>query len=380
MKKNILLLVPSLAVGGQERVAVNTSEILADKYQVTMAVFDYKDCKFKPKCEVIDIAIPPLAGKINKFINVIKRSIMIRKIKKQLKIDVTFSFGSTANLVNILSRGKDRAIVSVRGYNEMKKIRNTKLIYNKADKICCVSYKMAVDLIDINNISKDKVTVLYNPYDTGKIKEQAQGGIGQEISYPTIVSVGRLTSVKGYRHLLKAVKVALKDIAELKLLLLGDGELREELIEYTKELGIEKHVIFAGYQSNPYSYVDKCNLYVLSSINEGFPNALVEAMACGVPVISTDCKTGPREILVKEFENKVAEDIEYADYGVLVPPFSSHDSDEDKKDQLLAQAIVNILSSKECYKHYQTKSVERAKDFSNERYREAFINIIDSLD
>lgn len=379
MKKNILILVPSLKMGGQEKVAVHTSKLLSDTYQLWMAVFNNKNVAFEPKCEVIDINVPPLDGKLNKVINVIKRVNKIKLIKKNLKIDVTLSFGLTANLVNVLSQYKDMTLVSIRGYNQVKKSIISRLVYNKANKICCVSHKMAEDLINIHNISKDKVAVLYNPYNYGEIQELSNRSIDMEISHPSIISVGRLVNDKGYHHLLRALKIAIKDIKDLKLFFVGDGILKEELIKQAIELGIENNVIFVGYKDNPYSYIKKCDLFVLPSINEGFPNALVEAMACGIPVIATDCKTGPREILTKTSENKVTEKIEYGEFGILVPPFESNYSNEIEKEQFLATAIIEMLKNKKRYEYYRIKSVQRVNDFTKDRYKNTLINLIESL-
>ena len=114
--------------------------------------------------------------------------------------------------------------------------------------------------------------------------------------------------------------------------------------KYAQAAGIAQHIIFAGFQPNPYSYEAKCDLYVLSSINEGFPNTLVEALACGLPIVAADCKTGPREILMERYEDKTAQGLERVDYGILVPPFAADDSCEPEKDELLAQAIVEMLT------------------------------------
>src|SRR5690606_21232893 len=107
-------------------------------------------------------------------------------------------------------RFKDKTVVSVHGFKSISKNIINKLVYNKANSVYCVSYKMALNLIESCNVSEEKVSVVYNPYDLESIQAQSKQIIEREITYPTIVSVGRLTSVKGYRQLLKSFKIALK--------------------------------------------------------------------------------------------------------------------------------------------------------------------------
>lgn len=383
MKENLLLLVPSLASGGQEKVVARTSDILANDYNVTIAIFNSKNIKYNVKCNMIDINIPSSKGFLGKIINVIQRCSAIKKVKKENKIDVTISFGTTANIINALTSTMGKNYVSVRGYSSINNTIASRIfwryIYSKSNGVISVSKKMSADIQRIYSIPKEKLYTLYNPYDCDECLKLAKEEILMELPYPTIVSMGRITSVKGYHHLLKALKIALTNISNLKLILIGEGELKNELLKYSKNLGIERNVSFVNFQSNPYSYIGKCHLYILSSINEGFPNALVESMACGIPVIATDCYTGPREIITERFEDKVAEGIEYSDFGVLIPPFISDDSDESEKDKMLAKAIVGMLNDKERYEYYQKRSLERAKTFSKEKYKEYLINIIKGL-
>jgi glycosyltransferase involved in cell wall biosynthesis len=384
MKKSILFLVPNIGIGGQQRVTINTANILKNDYSVSLSIFCKQDQNYEYEGNLINLKIPPLKGKIRKLISLLKRVQAIKTVKKELDNYCTISFGNSANLVNILSKSKGRSYVSIRGYRSLSQKRISQIfwryLYKRVDGIISVSEKMSREIENLYSLPKEKVFTIYNPYDINLIQKQSEESIDLYITSPTIVSVGRMAEIKGYHHLLNALKIASVTIENIRLLLVGDGVIKDQLVSYAKEIGVGERVTFVGFQSNPYSYIVKCNVYVLSSINEGFPNALVEAMSCGVPVIAADCKTGPREILTAKFQDKIADNIEYADYGVLVPPFQADNSDEIGKDKLLSEAIVELLTNPERYKHYKDKSLERAKEFSYELYKENIVKIIESID
>lgn len=380
-KKKLLVLVPNIGIGGQERVAVNTVNILKEDYNTVLAVFYKEEYSYEFYGTLFNLELPPVHGIFNMLLNLVSRARALKKLKREYEIDVTMSFGTSANLANALAKTSDKVLVSIRGYGSLSGSRWGKiigrLVYREADTVVTVAKKLSGDLANLYQIPVGKVKTLYNPYDMATISEKADESIPMTIDSPAIVSVGRMQKIKGYRHLLNAMTLVIKAIPHARLILVGDGDEMTALREYAEKVGLVDHVTFAGFQSNPYSYEAKCDLYVLSSISEGFPNAMAEAMACGLPVVATDCKTGPREILMKNFDDKTAEEIEYADYGVLVPPFASDESHEPEKDQMLAKAIIEMLTNHERCNHYKVKSIERSGEFSFARYRRNIIKIIE---
>lgn len=381
MKKNLLLIVPSLRHGGQERVAVNTVAILKSDYNVTLVVFTMNEAVYNVECQAIDLDIPARNGYYYKLLNIFRRRRSLNKLKRELKIDVSISFGNSANLANVLSKDSDKTIVSVHGYSAMSGLYFKRIIdryvYRSAESVICVAKKITKDLMACHRLPEDKVFTLHNPYDFDSIADQAQVSITYEIRHPAIITMGRLEKVKGYRHLLRAFSIVQQHLPDTTLIFVGEGKLRKELEMMAADLGLKDHVAFLGFQINPFSYIAKCDLFVLSSINEGFPNALVEAMVCAIPAIATDCKSGPREILSDSNYDTVATEAEYADYGILIPPYAADDSNQPELDQLFADAMLRILNDQEICQYYQEKARERARAFSLDVYEHKIIEIIE---
>jgi glycosyltransferase involved in cell wall biosynthesis len=175
-----------------------------------------------------------------------------------------------------------------------------KILYKRAKAVIVVSRKAANNLTRKIGVRKDSLHVIYNPIDiesiSEKSKEEPQHDWLNNKKYPVILGAGRLTMPKDFSTLIKAFN-CLRKKRRAKLIILGEGGKRKELEKLIRELNLQSDVDMPGFVSNPYSYMSKSDVFVLSSKYEGFGNVLVEAMACGVSVVSTNCPGGPAEIL-----------------------------------------------------------------------------------
>lgn len=390
-KKSFMLIVPMLHQGGFERVCVTTARLLEPFFDVYIVMFDSKDIAYDIKgLNVIDLHIGVKKDIVSKALNVVKRSLAVRKLKSQLDIDISYSFGPTANIVNVFSGTKSEIWVGIRSYMDMGNEHKIRLFSRRSDKVLCCSKVIEEEVTAKYNCRK--AVTLYNPIDVKDLRSKAKEDslrLPWESHEHIIVSMGREDDVKGFWHLLKSFSLVQKDIPDAKLMIIGDGDF-EEYILLAKELGVGEQVYFTGMKKNPFPYLNKAQVYVLTSYNEGFPNALIEAMALGIPVIATDCLTGPREILLKEYisETKDTGDIAdegkravYGDYGVLIPNMSSEknmnaDTVSDEEIELAGE-IKRMMTDEEYRKAYSAAAVKRAQDFSNEYYVECIRKLME---
>lgn len=220
-----------------------------------------------------------------------------------------------------------------------------RLTYRYASGVITVSSGVADTLARIAAIPRNSIHVIYDPVVVPGFEADAQAPLehpwftaGQP---PVVLGVGSLTPQKDFSTLIRAFAQARQKM-ELRLVLLGEGEMRGELERLASSLGVSADVALPGWVGNPYSYMSRAGVFVLSSRWEGFGLALAEALACGTPVVSTDCLSGPSEIL------------ERGKYGALVPVQNAED---------MARAIVRML---ECPPE-PTKLRARGYEFSLER-------------
>jgi glycosyltransferase involved in cell wall biosynthesis len=170
-------------------------------------------------------------------------------------------------------------------------------LYKRADRIVCLSDSMLNDLVEHFGLSREKMVRIYNPVDTEKVRELAEiGGSPYHGPGPHLVAAGRLSKEKGFDLLLNAMPAVLVRSPNAQLAILGDGPLRTDLTDQAERLGLNGAVHFLGFQPNPWPYFKYADLFVLPSRHEGFPNAMLEALTLGVPVVAADCSGGIREI------------------------------------------------------------------------------------
>ena len=379
-KKNLAIIIPTLRGGGAERAASNLSLHLPEEYHKYIILYDTEKMDYAYKGELIDLNTKVIVNPLGKIKNFIKRIYKVKKLKKELKIDTTISFLEGSNIINIFTKQRDKVIISVRNfkskssegfYGKLYKLL-IQVFYNKADIIVVVSKAIKRDLIENFGLNKEKIIVIYNFYEIEKINELAREVLEDEyieiFNNPVVITAGSLTRQKGHWHLIRTFKKVKEEVPDAMLVILGQGKLEAYLKKLTKDLGLEKDVHFLGYKKNPFKYIARSTVYTFPSLFEGFPNALCEAMACGVTVISSDCKSGPREILAPDTDiDQQAKEIEYVKYGILLPVCDGNYYDAGdpltSEERLLQEAIVKVLSNENLKKEYKTKSREGIKRF-----------------
>ena len=357
----MLLIVPSLHQGGLEKVCAASARLLQPYFDVRIALFDSRNIAYDIKgIPVADLRLPSRPSKAGKIINVIKRGLKLRLLKKKEHIDIVYSFGPTANLASIASGTRAERWLGIRSYMDMGHPRQIRLFCKCADKVICCSDTICHEIRDKYHC--EKAVALNNPFDIREVKALSEQ---EEAKLPwsegrILVSMGREDVVKGFWHLIKSFSLVHEKLPDTKLMIIGKGEFLpyKELVH---KLGIDDAVCFTGLKKNPYPYLKRGSLYVLTSYYEGFPNAMVEAMSMGLPVIATDCMTGPREILEEK-------------YGVLIPNMSP-DEDFDpqnitEEEKNLAEEIMSLLGNENRMKHYREMALKRAGEYTAESYVE----------
>jgi len=293
----IFLIIPALGKGGAERVVSLLSKGLSQLgHEVyVLALFD-DVIAYNIAGTLINLGLRYDANKVKLFFNMMRGAFGIRKCIKKYKPDKVFSFMEFANLCTLLVR-KESAVsvrVALVNFSVYTKILS-KYLYTRANKVIAVSSALAEDLRLQYHLKN--VVAIKNPLDMRSIDEQKQMPI--HIQKDFILSVGRLEKQKNHALLIKAYANLVRNYAEQvpDLLILGQGNERENLQTLINELGVSSKVELMGVANNPYAYMARARIFVLSSLYEGCPNVLLEAMACSALVISTDCPTGPNEII-----------------------------------------------------------------------------------
>jgi len=366
--KRICILINSLDGGGAERVVSTLLNNFVKKYECHLILMENNiSYELDKKINIISLDEKSSQSGIVKLFRMPIIAYKLSKIIKKHKFSQVISFLHRANYVNSLSKYisshqvvLSERIASTSLYSDNSIISQVsryliKILYSKSDLIISVSKAIQNDLIHNFNI-KVKQKVVYNPYDIEHIRTLSKENIHINIiKEKSIITVGSLQKRKNHALLINAF--ANVEDKDYKLYILGKGDEEDNLKFLVQSLNMEERVIFLRFDNNPYKYLSKCSVFVLSSNSEGFPNVLAEAMVCGCSVISTDCLSGPREILAPKsnVDFQLKREIELTEFGILTP------TDNIEK---LKEAINTMVSDCKLRKKYSYKSKERANDFA----------------
>lgn len=383
------ILINSLADGGAEKVALTVLEGLIKRGHSFKLICLEKNHFYDIPEGADVIYLSDADGNENgmkKLLNLPVLAIILKGIIRKYHIQVVQSHLFRANYVNILAgilgAGHESQVVSTSsitakysksGISGKINLALIRLLYPKADLILTKSKGMLLDMENRFNFYVPK-KVIYNPIKLSLIKsKQNEPFTKQEYAFDPdrryIITIARMHSQKCLDILVQSFASISEKFASTDLIFLGDGEERSNLQQEVKKFKLENRIFFVGRVQNPYKYLVRSHLFVLPSATEGFPNSLVEAMICNVPVISTDCMSGPREILAPESDIKkqIKKSIEFTPYGVLVPV---------KNYLLLAKAMETMLNDPQMSKSYSEKGYNRACMFSADKIIDEYERVI----
>jgi len=364
---DVSLFVPSLRGGGAERVMVMLANGFADRgLKVDLVLAQAEG----PYLAEVSSAVRIVDLRANRVLASLPGLVRyLRQERPRAMLSALNHANVIAVVARILSGVSVRLVVSEHNnvslsMNISRKLRSRVVLsmmrwaYRKADGVAAVSTGVADDLANAINLPRDRISVIFNPVVTPELIEKSRMSLEhpwlKEGKSPVILGVGRLTLQKDFTTLIHAF-AQVRTVYDCRLVILGEGELRAELEQLVASLGVQDSVQLPGFAENPFAWMSRVQLFVLSSRWEGLGNVLIEAMACGAAVVSTNCPSGPDEIL------------EGGRWGRLVPVGDV---------QALAEAMVAVLETP----GDQLFDVRRRADnFKRELAVSAYLKLLEKL-
>ena len=376
------ILIYSLSGGGAERVvSYLVSYCIKNNIDVHLILMNSSikyDIPEHTQIHYIEKSNPTESG-IIKALKIPFLAMKYAKLVKSLQLTHSLSFLTRPSFVNVLSRKftkydykvitNERAFPSLQySYKGFQSTFNKKMIralYKKSDMVISNSFGNAGDLVNNFEVPSQKMQVIHNPIDLEKIKAISPIEGFFDASKFNMVTLGRLDIGKNHIMLIKALHKLQNP--QLKLYILGSGDMQEELENLINKLDVNAQVKLVGFDPNPYKYLKAADLFVFGSNHEGFPNVLLEAMACGLPILSTNCQSGPSEIM--ELKQPKDNDIMLTDYGILTPI---------KHVDAMAKGMDYFVKHKTYVADCIQNGHKRIKDFEKDSILKEYIDLINT--
>lgn len=361
--QHIAFFLSELHGGGAQRVTINLIKALSDRNIKIDLVLAKAEGPYlsevPPLVRLIDLQSTTLWTSLPKLIDYLKQE------KPQYLVAALHGACLLALWAKKLTNIPTKIIVAIhnnfsvetKNYVSLRrKILPTlvRYFYPQADKLVAVSHGVAENMAEALNLKKSQIEVVYNPVVTSELKHKVQAPLSFDRFFspdsPVILGVGGLRKQKDFVNLINAF-AKVRKVRKLKLCILGEGEARPNLEALIKQLNLESEVFLPGFVDNPYPYMSQAALFVLSSLWEGLPTVLIEALACGTNVVATDCPSGPREILAG------------GKYGKLVAT---------QDPEALANAILETLDNPISSDVLRSRAADFAEDRVCSQYLELF--------
>jgi glycosyltransferase involved in cell wall biosynthesis len=371
-RPSVIFVINSLAGGGAERVMTTLLKASQDKnaaYELRLVLLDQEPATYDvPSWVKID--------QLDCRHSLVRSVMRIMPLLRNHRPQAVLSFLTRANIAAIIScRLLGIPVVISERVNTSSHFGEgtgaalakfmVRLIYPRARRIIAVSPGVANDLRQSFDIPEKKIAVIANPIDRAEITRQADVEAAPQMARPFVMAMGRLVPNKNFSMLISAYH---RSGISADLIILGEGPERDRLLAQIKDLGLVGRVHLPGFSGNPFAILRLASAFILPSNAEGFPNSLLEAMSLGIPVISTNCLSGPSEVLADLPRESIAPGVVLAEYGIIVPP--------DQADDMAA--ALKVMMTPECHARYGAKARERAGDFSVERAQQAYWRTIEA--
>ncbi len=365
-KKQITFLIPSMRGGGAEKVTMLLgNELVARGWEVDLLISRVEGPNFEllnPKINIVELPYKSAFSKnlfqIRSYLTTKRPHFFYCSMDRVNAIGALAHRLAGSNSKLVLSEHSNvEQILSSYSGSKFFFLNLLQLAYKRADHIVCVSEGVKQSILNLSNVEEKKLSVIYNPIESFLTAENRYTPKNREIFH--LVTAGRLSPQKNQTVLIQAFnKLVNQTDKKLTLTILGEGKMRQQLEQQIDGLGLQEKVFLPGYVDLKENFKDK-DLFVLSSDLEGFGNVIVEALSVGLPVVSTDCESGPAEIL------------NHGELGALVP---TNSPDE------LAQAIMLEIESRSEIEEKINKRIQRAKDFSVSKIVDQYEELFFTLD
>lgn len=359
--KKIALFISSLQKGGSERVMVNLAEYFYQKQYEVVLVTQYKqDVEYEINPDIRRIYSEPQEEYLNnnRIHNFCVRFSTLRHIWKTEKPDIILAFLGKNNLMAIgTSRFlPTKVVVSVRGEPTMEyptKVMQAiaKFVFTFADGVV-LQTGLAREFFP--KVIQKKAIILPNPLNPVFVQNRYEG-----VREDFVVAVGRLDENKNHAMMIHGFAKIAEEFPTVKLVIYGEGNKRKELEQLVKEKGLEERVLLPGYITDVVSHIKAAKCFLLTSNTEGMPNSIMEAMALGIPVISTDCPCGGAATLIQHEKN-----------GMLIPVGDAY---------ALADALRRVLADTEFAQILSDNAYESSKGFEPAKVNEKWEKYLDTI-